>query len=153
MGSDPIVQVKSSIDDGSFSFGGFGQFAGWDSTMGFAFENLVVNNLRSLVAPLHLDGVMILSAAPYFRRGGEGGGCQVDLLIQSKMSMYVVEIKRKTSIGREVMDEVREKCRRLPRRRSMSLHTALVYDGNLAPSIEADGYFDAIIPFSRLLGL
>ena len=148
-----IEPVKGSIDDGSFSFGGFGQFSGWDSTMGFALENLVVNNLRSLVAPLHLDGVMILSAAPYFRRGGEDGGCQVDLLIQSKMSMYVVEIKRKTSIGREVIDEVREKCRRLRCRRSMSLHTALVYEGEIAPSIEADGYFDAVIPFSQLLGL
>lgn len=114
-----------------------------------------MNNLRSLVAPLHLDGVMILSAAPYRRRGGEGerGGCQIDLLIQSRMSMFVVEIKRQSSIGREVIDEVREKCRRLPRPRDMSLHTALVYEGEIAPSIEADGYFDAIIPFSRLLGL
>ena len=150
-----IEPAKDAIDAGAFSFGGFGQFSGWDSTMGFAFENLIVNNMRSLVAPLHLDGVMILSAAPYRRRGGEGerGGCQIDLLIQSRMSMFVVEVKRQSSIGREVIDEVREKCRRLPRPRDMSLHTALVYEGEIAPSIEADGYFDAIIPFSRLLGL
>jgi len=35
----------------------------------------------------------------------------------------------------------------------MSVRTALVYDGRLAPSVEADGYFDAIVPFSRILGL
>jgi len=29
----------------------------------------------------------------------------------------------------------------------------LVYDGNLAESILSDGYFDAIIPFRRLLGV
>ena len=151
-----IEPVKDSIDAGTFSFGGFGQFAGWDSTMGFAFENLVVNNLRSLIAPLHLDGVMIMSAAPYRRRGGgkgDGGGCQIDLLIQSRMSMCVVEIKRQTNIGREVIDEVCEKCNRLPQRRNTSLHTALVYEGEIAPSIEADGYFDAIIPFRTLLGI
>ena len=28
-----------------------------------------------------------------------------------------------------------------------------VYDGNLAPVVETDGYFDALIPFRRLLGL
>ncbi len=31
--------------------------------------------------------------------------------------------------------------------------TALVYEGHLAPIVEADGYFDAIIPFRRLLGI
>ncbi len=31
--------------------------------------------------------------------------------------------------------------------------TALVYEGTLAPIVEADGYFDAIVPFRRLLGL
>lgn len=35
----------------------------------------------------------------------------------------------------------------------VSVRTALVYDGNLAPSVEADGYFDAVVPFRRLLGL
>ena len=35
----------------------------------------------------------------------------------------------------------------------MSVRTALVYEGNLAPVVEADGYFDAIVPFRQLLGL
>lgn len=33
------------------------------------------------------------------------------------------------------------------------IRTALVYDGHLAPIVEADGYFDAIVPFRALLGL
>ena len=36
---------------------------------------------------------------------------------------------------------------------SVSVRTALVYEGHLAPIVEADGYFDAIIPFRRLLGI
>jgi hypothetical protein len=35
----------------------------------------------------------------------------------------------------------------------MSVKTALVYDGHLASIVEADGYFDAIVPFRRLLEL
>ena len=50
-------------------------------------------------------------------------------------------------------DEVEQKRRRLAVSRGMSTRTALVYDGHLAPSVEAEGYFDAIIPYRQLLGL
>jgi len=33
----------------------------------------------------------------------------------------------------------------------LSIRTALVYDGHLSPVVAADGYFDAIVPFSELL--
>ena len=35
--------------------------------------------------------------------------------------------------------------------RSLSVRTALVYEGHLDPSVEAEGYFDFLIPFARLL--
>ena len=69
------------------------------------------------------------------------------------MSFCLVEIKRQREIGREILDEMKEKVRRFAAPREMSVRTALVYDGRLAPSVEADGYFDPIVPFSRLLGL
>ena len=37
-------------------------------------------------------------------------------------------------------------------RRSKSIRTVLVYDGALAPIVETDGYFDALISFRSLLG-
>ena len=43
--------------------------------------------------------------------------------------------------------------RALPRPRGVSVRTALVYSGELAKSVVAEGYFDAIIPFARLIGL
>lgn len=55
--------------------------------------------------------------------------------------------------GREVIAEMEEKCRRIARPAGVSLKTALVYDGELAPSVEADGYFDAIVPASILFGI
>ena len=78
---------------------------------------------------------------------------QIDFLIQTKMSFCLVEIKRQREIGREVLNEMKEKVERFAAPRGFSVRTALVYDGNLAPSVEADGYFDAVVPFSRLLGL
>ena len=75
-------------------------------------------------------------------------------MLQSKLSYYVVEIKRwRNKIGQKVVDEMREKCRRLRRPSDVSLRTALVYAGDLTRSVEAAGYFDAIVPAADLLGL
>ena len=65
----------------------------------------------------------------------------------------MVEVKRKNEIGRKVIVEGDEKVRRLKHPQNVSVKTTLVYEGHLAPIVEADGYFDALIPFSRLLGL
>ena len=149
----PALRV---IDEGSYAFHSLGQFSEWDSIMGLAFENLVVNNYRELLGPLHMDKSLIVSAAPY-RRGASAKtgrkGVQIDLLLQTKMSLCIVEIKRKREIGREIVGEISEKCERLARRSNMSLRTALVYDGDIAPSIEADGYIDSLVPARQLLGL
>ena len=50
----------------------------------------------------------------------------------------VVEIKRRREIGYEVVEEVAEKLKRLAYDRSLSVRTALVYDGRLSPRIEAE---------------
>ena len=151
-----IEPVKEMIDSDAFAFSGLSQFPAWDADLGYQFENLVVNNFRELLPELHLQGVMIKSAAPYVKKGsrktGEAG-CQVDLLIQTASSMYVVEIKRKARIEYDVIDEIREKCRHVPRPRDISLRTVLVYSGELAKSVVAAGYFDSIVPFARLIGL
>ena len=72
---------------------------------------------------------------------------------QTRQSMCLVEIKRRKHIGHEVVAEMAEMCSRIARPNDVSLKTALVYEGELAPSVEADGFFDAVIPASRLLGL
>ena len=41
----------------------------------------------------------------------------------------------------------------LPHPRNVAIRTALVHSGELAPSVEACGFFDAIVPASKLLGL
>ena len=151
-----IEPVKEVIDDGSFAFVSLDQFGGWNVDMGLAFENLIVNNYRELLPHLHLDRALITSASPFSRPSAPksgAGGVQVDLLLQTRQSICLVEIKRRKHIGHEVVAEMAEKCRRIARPNDVSLKTALVYEGELAPSVEADGFFDAVIPASRLLGL
>ena len=150
-----IEPHKRIIDDGAFAFSSMGELEGYDTVMGLAFENLVVNNYRLLLPHLHLDGLVITSSGPYFRRKGKGTrgrkGCQVDLLIQSRRMMCIVEVKRMREIGREIIAEVDRKVRAIARPDGVSVRTALVYDGHISPVVSADGYFDAIVPFSRIL--
>lgn len=146
---------KRIIDDGAFSFASLDQLEGWDSIMGLAFENMVVNNYRELIPHLHLGGAVIVSAGPYLRRAAKGprghAGCQVDLLVQTRRTICIVEIKRKREIGRETIDEVDAKVRAIRRPVGVSVRAALVYDGHLSPLAASDGYFDAIVPFDSLL--
>ena len=48
---------------------------------------------------------------------------------------------------------MKEKVCAFPRVKGKSIRTALVYDGDLAPVVTAQGYFDAIISFARLLSI
>lgn len=131
--------------------------SGWNSVIGLQFENLIVNNAMSLVPFLHLGAAVVESAAPYrhTRKDSNGAktGCQIDLLIQTARTAYVVEVKHRQNIGPDIEDEVERKIARLPLRKGLSARPVLVYEGELAKSVEGSGYFDAIIPAGKLLGM
>jgi hypothetical protein len=71
----------------------------------------------------------------------------VDLLLRTKHSLYIVEIKHRRRIDASVIDEVREKVVRLRPGSGISVRTVLVCEGELDPKLEAEGYFDFVIPF------
>ena len=148
-----VKPAATLIDKDAFAFSGFDQFKGWETVLGLQFENLVVNHFQELLPFLHLENALVYSAAPYRQEGKKGSGLQIDLLIQTKRSAYIVEVKRRSEIGLEVVDEVAQKARRLKVAAGNSIRTALVYAGHLARTVEAEGYFDAIVPFSRILGI
>ena len=115
---------------------------------------MVVNNWPELIRPLHLGRALVVSAAPWRKpKSGQGPGLQVDLLLQTRRALYVVEIKRQREIGHEIEDEVSRKIANLPLRAGMTPRPVLVYDGHLSPSVEGSGFFDVIVPASKLLGL
>lgn len=144
------------IADGTYRFESLEQLPGWDVMLGLQFENMILNALPDLVRMLHLDRARILSMAP-FRKFGEGKrgvrGCQIDCLIQTKRSLYVIEIKRRSEIGRDVIDEVEEKIARMPHDSALSVRPVLVYDGKLSPTVLDENYFTACISATELFGL
>ena len=145
---------QAMIEDGTYRFDALEQLPGWDGILGLQFENLVLRALPELVRHLHLEKTRILSMAPFRKFPTDAArGCQIDCLIQTKRSLYVVEIKRKAEIGREIIDEVEQKIERLPRDGRLSVRPVLVYDGRLSPSVTEENYFASIVSSAELFGL
>ena len=141
----------AAIKSGSFAFETLDGLAGWQSILGLQFEALVVNHYRELLPMLNPAGNLILSASPYCKRGKDG--VQVDLLLQMRNAVELVEVKRTGYVDESVEEEMARKVARMPIRGRMSVRTALVYDGKLSPSIRENGYFDVLVSAKEWLGL
>lgn len=143
---------RQAIEQELFKFSALEQLKGWDAMLGLQFENLVLNHVDDLFPYFGLQRSLVISAAPYMRRAGKGvPGCQIDLLIQTERMALVVEIKRRKEIAHDIINEVQAKVDALKVSKNLSIRTALVYDGNLSPSVEADRYFDFVVPLRKLL--
>lgn len=124
----------------------------WTSVMGLQFENLVLNNLAQIVKILEISSESILSAAPYFQNATKTKpGVQVDLLLQTKYTTYVCEVKFCKSIGVEIIPEVIEKIEKLKIPKTVSLRPVLIYQGELSKQVERENFFSKIISFDDLL--
>lgn len=123
----------------------------WDTLMGLQFENLVLSNRDALLRLIELGNTPILNAAPYFQsKTLRKEACQIDLLLRTKKSLYVVEIKLRSRIDHSCITDVQEKIRRLKLPKGTPCRTVLVYQGELDPGIADEDYFDYLVPFERM---
>lgn len=124
----------------------------WDVILGLQFENLVLDNIQTLFPLLHIEPATIMSAAPYFQRKTlRHKACQIDLLIQTKHTLYVCEIKCRLKIGAEITTELQEKIARLKPPGTLSVRTVLIYQGVIDQALQKEGYFDWIVSFKDML--
>ncbi len=123
----------------------------WDTVMGLQFENLVISNREALLQQLQLTTAAVLNYGPYYQKKTQRKeACQVDLLIRTRRSIYVVEIKLRQTIPHNTIDEVEEKIRRLKLPKGTPCRRVLVYHGELEPRLVSEDYFDFLVPFERL---
>ena len=145
---------KAAIENGLFDFTSLEQLEGWHVRLGLQFENLVLNHVQKLFPMLGLGRSLVLSAAPHVQKGTKRRkGCQIDLLIQTERTLFVVEIKRCKEIDHSIISEVEDKVMSLKYDQRQSVRTALVYDGDLVASVPASRYFDFLISVEELFGL
>lgn len=124
----------------------------WSSIMGLQFENLVLNNLNQIVRMLEISPESLYSASPYFQNPTKlNSGCQVDLLIQTRYTTYLTEIKFCKTIGTEIIDEVVQKIKCLKIPKTVSLRPVLIYQGELSKQVVKENFFSKLIAFDDLL--
>lgn len=147
-----IEPKKELIDQGLYHELHLEELPEWNTIMGLQFENLVLNNLQSIIRILEISPSSILSASPYFQsKTLRTEPCQIDLLIQTKHTLYVCEIKFRKHIPYNVIEEVQNKISKLKIGSTMSVRPVLIYEGELPQSIKSENFFSNIISFQDLL--
>jgi len=147
-----VEPVRDRIEKGLYRYKSIENLPGFETTMGLQLENLVLNNLNVVTSLLGIQPDGIVSASPYFQKTtARRKGCQVDLLIQTRNTFYVCEVKFRNRIEASVIGEVQEKISRLKIPRTMSVRPVLIHVGEIAPAIESEGFFDRIISLEALL--
>jgi hypothetical protein len=147
-----IEPKKNLIDKQLYSEVEIENLPDWASIMGLQFENLVLNNLKQIIKILEISPESLLSASPYFQHATKSSaGCQVDLLIQTKYTTYLCEVKFSKTIGVEIIPEILQKIAHLKIPKTVSLRPVLIYQGQLSKQLIKENFFSSFISFEDLL--
>lgn len=147
-----IEPNKDRIEKDLFESKSFMHMPGWESVMGLQFENLVVNNLKSLSRLLRIDLIEITNAGPFFQRATQRQkGCQIDLMIQTKnKTLYVCEIKFSTSeVKSSCVEEMEKKIENLSFPKGFSIRPVLIHVNGVSQAVKESEVFNEIVDFSQ----
>ncbi len=127
---------------------------GFNSILGFQFENLVINNAYLLHKKLKITAEEIVASSPYYQTATkQRQGCQIDYLIQTKLNtLFVCEIKfSKSPLNTHVIHEVKEKIHRLAMPKNFVCVPILIHVNGVNEELLDADYFYRIIDFSEFL--
>lgn len=148
---DPLIE---KIEKNSFQEMALSSLPGFQTIMGYQFENLLLNNRSFLLKKMGILEVEIVHDNPYVQRQTKlHKGCQIDYLIQTKANNLILcEFKFQTStITMSIMDEMAQKIKRLSVPRGFGVSSILIHMGPLSESVYLKDYFLKIIDVEDLL--
>lgn len=121
---------------------------------GFAFERLCEDAFDSIRGKIGLDLADILNMGPFFRQSSSlEEGFQIDNLVMRRDGTWtVMEYKfSKKPVSLSVIDDVKQKLRRLRVPSSVSLEKVLVSATGVVSSVTRSRFFDHILTLEDLL--
>ena len=151
-----IEPNKDRISKNLFESKSFMYLPGWESVMGLQFENLVLNNLKTLCRILRIDLLEISNAGPFFQRKTKRQkGCQIDLMIQTKHNtLYVCETKFSTSeVKSAVIEDMEKKIESLSIPKGFSIRPVLIHVNGVSQTVMESELFNNIVNFSQFFEL
>lgn len=148
-----VLPNKLKIEADHFNDRSLTLLGGWETIMGYQFENLVLSNRKMIQKILHIDSSEIVNDNPYFQKNTTTRkGCQIDYLIQTRFNcLYPCEIKFcKKTIKLDVVNEMEEKIKRLIFPKNFSYRPVLIHVNGVEDEVIESGFFADIIDFSDL---
>ena len=122
--------------------------------MGLQFENLVLNNEKLILKCLGINMSEVVYANPYYQTKTKSReGCQIDYMVQTRYNnVYIFEFKfSKNKIGCSVIEEVKEKIKRLKLPRNFSYRPVLIHVNGVTSDLIDAQYFASVIDYSKFL--
>lgn len=138
----------NKIEKNTFRYQTLSDFPGWNSIMGLQVENLILKNRATLIQKIGIPFQDVIADNPYIQKQTkQHRGCQIDYLIQTKANNLIVcEFKfQKRELNNNVVEEVKEKIKRLSIPKSFGVAAVLIYIGDISESIVDSQYFYRII--------
>jgi hypothetical protein len=149
-----IAPKKSQIQKKLFQITSMSEFKEWPIILGLQFETLILNNLDLIVDILKIPGHEIINAGPFTQRQTTRlKGCQIDLLIQTKKTFYICEIKCRKQINSSVDDEIKNKIFNLQIPKGYSARGVLIFCGDLAEDLEQSQNIDYKISLTEIMNI
>jgi hypothetical protein len=145
---------QSKIERDVFKSIGMSSLPGWDTMMGFQFENLILHNRSHIRKLLHCRPEDIVYDNPFFqRKTSSHEGCQIDYMIQTRQKLlYACEVKfSRNEIKGEIISKMKDKLTRLILPRGFACVPVLIHINGVEDSVIDADYFSSIINFSQLL--
>ncbi len=147
-----ILPNHTKIEKNLFKQTGIDKLQSFDVFVGLQFENIIIKNLAEIYKELDLSVQSIQNVGGFFQnKTNRQEACQVDVLIQTRNTLYVAELKARRDIDISVVKEVQEKIRKLKYPSNLSVRPILIYAGKLSVEVKEAEYFDQIISFADLL--
>lgn len=149
-----ILPHTPKINSGQFGFRSMTSLPGWSSIMGLQVENLILNNREAVLSLLGVYPDEVICDGPFFQRKTiKTQGCQIDYLLQTKLGvLYLCEIKfTRTMIGIKVINDVKEKIRRIAVPKYVSIVPVLLHIGAVQDEVLDTQFFGKVIDISELL--
>jgi hypothetical protein len=149
-----ISRNRSKIRKGDLTPSLLANFPGWEGIMGLQFENLVVHNRKIVLKLIGVPPEEVVMDGPFFQRlTRKLSRCQIDYMVQTRFhTLYICEIKfSKDPIGKKVIEEMKEKIRRLKLPKRFSIRPILIHVNGVESALLDEGYFDKVIDFGQFL--
>jgi len=149
-----IEPNKARIEAQTFPDKGVSFLPGMESILGLQFENLILNNRKTIFKLLSLESRDIIQDGPFFQtKTKHRTGLQIDYLIQSRFNtLYLCEIKfRNQPLGTEVINEVSKKLKSLQIPKNFSLRPVLISAGPVSEQVLGERFFDKVISVEDLM--